>query len=106
MKINNVKELLEFLSNFSDDDIVVVEDGEIKVFLRNSGMSVKSIKESVDFVNEDQKINIPCDGIIKISNNYHIQLDDSIDVVCDQEDNNNVYSYYKNNTKLQVNDQE
>lgn len=100
MKINNIKELLEFLSNFNDDDIVIVEDGEIKVFQRNLGMSVKNIRESIDFINEDQNINIPCDGIIKISNNYHIQLDDNIDVVCNQEGNNNIYSYYKNNNKL------
>lgn len=44
MKINNIKELLEFLSNFNDDDIVIVEDGEIKVFQRNLGMSVKNIR--------------------------------------------------------------
>lgn len=99
MIANNIKELKDFLisGGFSADDLVVVEDGNIKVLKRSTAISVISLLQFIsDIDNDNYKIFIPIDGVLVIidnmDNEYPICINNNIEGIKDA--NSNKYIAY------------
>lgn len=100
MEINNVKDLKEFLKSkdFSADDLVSVENGNIKIIKRKTVISVLSLLQFVnDIDNENYKVLYPpVDGVLVIEDNngnqYPICIDNNIEGIKDI--NSNTYVAY------------
>lgn len=99
MIANNIKELKDFLisGGFSAEDLVVVEDGNIKVLKRSTAISVISLLQFIsDVDNDNYKIFIPIDGVLVIidnmDNEYPICINNNIEGIKDA--NSNKYIAY------------
>ena len=99
MIANNIKELKDFLisGGFSAYDLVVVEDGNIKVLKRSTAISVISLLQFIsDIDNDNYKIFIPIDGVLVIidnmGNEYPICINNNIEGIKDA--NSNKYIAY------------
>ena len=99
MIANNIKELKDFLisGDFSAEDLVVVEDGNIKVLKRSTAISVISLLQFINDVdNDNYKIFIPIDGVLVIidnmGNEYPICINNNIEGIKDA--NSNKYIAY------------
>lgn len=100
MEINNVKDLKEFLKSkdFSADDLVSVENGNIKIIKRKTVISVLSLLQFVnDIDDENYKVLYPpVDGVLVIEDNngnqYPICIDNNIEGIKDI--NSNTYVAY------------
>lgn len=99
MIANNIKELKDFLisGGFSAEDLVVVEDGNIKVLKRSTAISVISLLQFIsDIDNDNYKIFIPIDGVLVIidnmDNEYPICINNNIEGIKDA--NSNKYIAY------------
>ena len=100
MEINNVKDLKEFLKSkdFSADDLVSVENGNIKIIKRKTVISVLSLLQFVnDIDDENYKVLYPpIDGVLVIEDNngnqYPICIDNNIEGIKDI--NSNTYVAY------------
>lgn len=100
MEINNVKDLKEFLKSkdFSADDLVSVENGNIKIIKRKTVISVLSLLQFVnDIDDENYKVLYPpVDGVLIIEDNnanqYPICIDNNIEGIKDI--NSNTYVAY------------
>lgn len=100
MEINNVKDLKEFLKSkdFSADDLVSVENGNIKIIKRKTVISVLSLLQFVnDIDDENYKVLYPpVDGVLVIEDNngnqYPICIDNNIEGIKDI--NSNTYIAY------------
>lgn len=100
MEINNVKDLKEFLKSkdFSADDLVSVENGNIKIIKRKTVISVLSLLQFVNDIDDEnyKVLYLPIDGVLVIEDNngnqYPICIDNNIEGIKDI--NSNTYVAY------------
>lgn len=100
MKVQNVKDILNYIKAFNDNNTIIIKNGELKISKDEHAIPIKWLRKQINFINENTIVTIPCDGILKIGDNYHIILDDNMDITCDKIDGYNVYQYYKNGIKV------
>ena len=91
----NIKELKNFLmsGNFNADDLIIVEDQQIKILKRSTATTLINLVQFLDDIdNENYRIILPpVNGVIIIEdyekNQYPICIDSSIEGIKDKESN-------------------
>lgn len=111
MKINNIKDLKDYLKSFASDDGVCVQNGEIKV--TENIIPVFEFLNDIDKFKDTDRVYVPCNDVIRINTGnkvYHILMNSSIEIRCTVIDAVRIYRYYNNGrligTSTQLSDDE
>lgn len=91
-KVKNVGELRGWLDNQPNDNYVFVCDNTVHSI--KNPMTVETLKEELGGISDDQIIENPAKNILKINDNFHIMLDDDVDVSCGELNEDGKYEYY------------
>ena len=91
-KVKTVGELRGWLNNQPNDNYVFVCNNTVHSI--KNPMTVETLKEELGGISDDQTIENPAKNILKINDNFHILLDDNVDVSSGKLNEDKKYEYY------------